>query len=116
MVRRRWKLIAGAAGLTLVVGCMNLSEHRWFERFRSRDACATPCCLEAAPCCNGDLMMGDGGPLLTQPGPGVMETPLGAPAPIPVPQGGPPTNGQRLVPQPQPTLQPVPFNPNQPPR
>jgi hypothetical protein len=108
MVRRRWKVAAWTASLSLVVGCMNLSEHRWFERFRNRNA--TPCCTEAPSCCDGGLMIGDAGPLLTPPpgGPAVMETPLGTPTPVQPPPG------QRLVPQPQPAAQPVPFNPNPP--
>lgn len=111
MVRTCWKVAAAVAGLALVVGCMNLSEHRLLSRLRGRNPAATPCCLET-PLCDG-MLLGDVGPILTTPGPAVMETPLGPPSPVP-PAPSPP--GQRLVPQPQPQpgAQPVPFNPNQP--
>jgi hypothetical protein len=109
MFRTRLRLAAAAAGLALTVGCMNLGDGRLMSRIRCRNATAMPCCTEAPPCCDG-MLMGDMGPYLVAPGgPAVMETPLGAPAPLTQPPAG-----QRLVPQPQPQAQPTPFNPNAP--
>lgn len=112
MVRGRWKLVVG---LALIVGCTNPCGHRFGDRLRGRNDL---CCMESPSCCENGTF-GDSGPLLPAPsGPGMHDAPLGPPpTPLGVPPGTPPP-GQRLVPQPQgqPSLQPVPFNPNQPPR
>ena len=114
MFRRHWQTLAGLAGLGLVVGCSSMSDrcsngsdHRLLQRFRNRNVEA--CCPEMSLCGEGggNVIYGEG-PVLPQPTPGVMETPLGTPTPITQP---PPANGQRLVPQPQPPVQPTPFNP-----
>lgn len=117
MARSHWKLAAASASVALVVGCANLAEHPLRDRLRCRSSrpCATPCCNSGTTIYDGAVYMGDMGPILTTPGPAVMETPLGAPAPL-APNVAPPANGQRLVPQPQPQtpVQPTPFNPNPP--
>ena len=101
MVRMRYSLVA-AAGLGLLSGCMNMSEHPWFQR-RNR-AC---CDLVSMPC---------DGPMITS-GPMIMSPPVNGtviPAPTLIPQTAmpplaqPPANG-RIVPQPQ--SQPMPYTP-----
>src|SRR5262245_1885374 len=105
MFRARLTGAVVAAGLGLICGCSNLTNHSWFSRTRAAPVCDA---CEAAPLAvGGGPILDSGGPVMVAPeGPaGPLPTPLPPDATVP-PFATPP----RLVPQPQ--AQPVPAVPS----
>src|SRR5581483_11007580 len=98
MVRLRFAVLAGAAGMVLLCGCNSLSHHSLLGR---RNTCTGP------ECCGGGIVADQEGPIVDAGNvpviPGAPGGPTGiyGPGPLPpnsVPQLNP---APRLVPQPQ---------------
>lgn len=104
MFRLRLAILAVAAGLGLVCGCVSLSQFPLLERLRAR---------RAADCCDNAIVSENEGPAVD--GPAFNGAMTGGPGIGPVPSITPPDTMLPLAPPPrivpQPLAQPAPYTP-----